>query len=446
MDPTTDSDEWLPEPIYRPVEDGRTIVLYSGELEVTHDGESHRIHGEVRLDNGPGGPLVAHVASDQAWLAAAFFSDSDPTVALVEPLDLAPPRSSTVPHRGTSGGWSSGDLPLDPQSHGDPTSATQFVVHIASPLKRLPYVKSAAGGVEGAQFHIAGWSVRLIKASGASDGEFSHVARCRHEGVPPRVEDVERLQWRIHTLLGFVAGHEVNVGPVAGLDENGAVVFAMWGAGRDRTGRPGVYWCTEPLLGDAIESLSVGFGRFANDEALLRVLDRGIGHLLAATAQSEVLDLRIPIACTGIELMAWANLQRRGWLGRDALAKLRAGSTARLLLQSCRIPVQLPDHFEHLPARIRRIGQPDWGGPEVLFNIRNSLVHPPKRLDEPEWPSGDELLEAWLLATWYLELVLLETLGYSGKYWCRLRLGRSVWDTEPVPWASPPPSDVTHPK
>ena len=384
----------------------------------------------------PAGRSLRTSPAIRLGLPTALLSDSAATVALVEPLNLAPPSASTSPQQGTSGGWAEGDFPLDSQSHGDPASAIYFVVHIASPLQRLPFVKVASGGVEGAQFRIAGWSVRLTTTSDTQDREFTHVARCRHESGSPGVDDVERLRWRLHMLLGFVAGHEVNVGPVAGLDANGAVVFAMWGAGRNRTGKPGVYWCTEPLLGDALGSLSIGFGRVAEDEALLRVLDRGIGHLLAAAAQSEVLDLRIPIACTGIELMAWANLQRRGWLGLDALAKLPAGSMARLLLKSCRIPAELPETFEHLPARIRRVGQPDWGGPEVLFNIRNSLVHPPKRLDEPEWPSGDELLEAWLLSTWYLELVLLETLGYSGKYWCRLRLGRSVWDTEPVPWTT----------
>lgn len=40
------------------------------------------------------------------------------------------------------------------------------------------------------------------------------------------------------------------------------------------------------------------------------------------------------------------------------------------------------------------------------------------------------------LATWYLELVLLHTFGYAGQYWSRLRLGTSIWELNPVPWAS----------
>ncbi|MGH7485499.1 MAG: hypothetical protein ACREMY_07830, partial [bacterium] len=77
----------------------------------------------------------------------------------------------------------------------------------------------------------------------------------------------------------------------------------------------------------------------------------------------------------------------------------------------------------------------DWEGPEVVFNIRNGLIHPPKDLQDPAWPNVDELFEAWQLATWQLQLVLLRVLGYEGDYWSRLRLGRSEMDVEPVPWA-----------
>ena len=136
----------------------------------------------------------------------------------------------------------------------------------------------------------------------------------------------------------------------------------------------------------------------------------------------------------GIELLAWAILQRRSWLVADGLGRLPAAGTARLLLSSCGIPTEVPETFKRLRAVFGRVGQPDWGWHEVLFNIRSSLVHPPKRLDEPQWPTSGELVEAWQLATWYLELAILHALGYSGPHWSRLRLGRSAWDTEPVPW------------
>jgi hypothetical protein len=108
----------------------------------------------------------------------------------------------------------------------------------------------------------------------------------------------------------------------------------------------------------------------------------------------------------------------------------------RLLLQWAGIPVELPTQFGALAARRGRLGQPDFAGPEVLFDVRNNLVHPPRRIEEPEWPHHDELLEAWQLATWYLELAVIRLLGYEGEYVSRLRLGGWDLDTEPVPWST----------
>jgi hypothetical protein len=147
----------------------------------------------------------------------------------------------------------------------------------------------------------------------------------------------------------------------------------------------------------------------------------------------EVLDFRIPVACTGLELLSWAVLQRHLWLTKDGLGRLPAGSRVRLLLHWASIPVELPSHFGALAARRARLSQPDAAGPELIFGVRNSLVHPPKRIEEPEWPNRDELLETWQLATWYLELAVLRLLGYEGEYLSRLRLGGWEFDTEPVP-------------
>jgi hypothetical protein len=129
-------------------------------------------------------------------------------------------------------------------------------------------------------------------------------------------------------------------------------------------------------------------------------------------------------ACSGLELLGWAVLQRHQWLTRDGLGRLPASGRVRLLLQWAGIPVELPTHLGALAGRRGRLSQPDVAGPELIFDVRNNLVHPPKRIDEPEWPDHNELLEAWQLATWYLELAVVRLLGYQGEYVSRLRLGR----------------------
>jgi hypothetical protein len=194
-----------------------------------------------------------------------------------------------------------------------------------------------------------------------------------------------------------------------------------------------------------LPALAAGLSSLADDRALLQVVDRAGRHLLAANGP-EVLDVRIPVACSGLELLGWAVLQRQQWLTRDGLGRLPAAGRVRLLLQWASIPVELPTQFGALAARRGRLGQTDAAGPEVIFDVRNNLVHPPRRIEEPEWPGHSELFEAWQLATWYLELAVIRLLGYEGEYVSRLRLGGWIGDTELVPLVHEPRSGVISPK
>jgi hypothetical protein len=86
-----------------------------------------------------------------------------------------------------------------------------------------------------------------------------------------------------------------------------------------------------------------------------------------------------------------------------------------------------------LAQRRGKLGQP-MEAVELAINVRNKTFHPPDKIKSVEWPSVDELVEAWLLATWYLELSILRLLEYRGNYTSRLE--PLVWSgqTVPVPW------------
>jgi hypothetical protein len=189
------------------------------------------------------------------------------------------------------------------------------------------------------------------------------------------------------------------------------------------------------LVAKALPAIAQGFTKLSTNDAEEAVVDRAIEHLLAADG-NEALDVRIPVACAGLEMLGWTVLQRQGWIEPDAMRRMEAAPSKRLLLRWAGVPTTIPDSFDALIARgdERHRGA---GGPEVIWGVRNRLVHAPKRLDSPEWPRQEELREAWQLSSWYLELVVLRVLGYDGKYWSRLRLGRYGADVEPVPWAAP---------
>lgn len=181
--------------------------------------------------------------------------------------------------------------------------------------------------------------------------------------------------------------------------------------------------------------LGSGIAGFDGDEAMIEIIDRAVGYSLAAN-DNALLDVKVPIACSGLELLSWAILQREGVMRTgDERHKLGPDGMLRLLLDWAEMPANVPPDMSELEYRRQKRCEKVSGGPEVLFNVRNGLVHPPKRLDDPEWPDPEELFQAWQLATWYLELGLLRAFDYNGEYWSRLRLGRSAYDLEAVPWA-----------
>jgi hypothetical protein len=270
------------------------------------------------------------------------------------------------------------------------------------------------------------------------DEDFQFVIEAVPISAPAAASNIGRLRWRLFILLSLLAGREVGVGPVRGVGADGRVVWAEWGPPRLRHGRPALRWCPDLLVTEVLPPLAEGFARIARDPTFEQVLDRAINLLLAA-GSGEVLDARVPVSCAGPELLGWAVLQRQGWIGADAVSRLPTSAVVRLLMQWAGIPTTIPEELDALARRAARVGQPDWAGPEVLFNVRNALLHPPRRLDEPDWPIGDELTQSWQLATWYLELVVLRILGYSGSYWSRLRLHRWYNDLEQLPWEAGAP-------
>jgi hypothetical protein len=316
----------------------------------------------------------------------------------------------------------------------------RLLLHVSGPLSRwpLPARETGSGGQVQPQLRwaLSGWDLRLAEAGGPKAvDEFSFVVEAIPHERPLGLDATERLCSQVFLLLSLIAGQEIGVGPVVGADAAGREVWADWYAPRFHPEQSAWRWCPRHLVNQALPALATGLSSLADDPALQQVVDRAGHHLLAANGP-EVLDVRIPVACSGLELLGWAVLQRHQWLTRDGLGRLPASSRVRLLLQWAGIPIELPTQLGALAARQRRLSQPDVAGPELIFDVRNNLVHPPKRIEEPEWPDHNELVEAWQLATWYLELAVVRLLGYDGEYVSRLRLEGWIGDTEPVPWSA----------
>jgi hypothetical protein len=412
--------------------DGGRFLLYAGEIE--QPGSSTTMPGQIELELHPSVELRVHLIGHRAIAADASLDDSGwPRFSLPPDADLTPPDPSAVRDREKT---SRAEFHASHIDAGDLERCARLLIHIGGGFEAFAKPRAVEGGGSQGQidFALPGWDLTLVPGSGAREHlDFAAViAAVPGASGVTRVE-VDRLQRWLFLLLSFIANREVD-GITCGEDSGGRIAWADWTNPRIKSGKSAITWCPEMLVPDALPELAEGMSAIAASPDFEVVVDRAIGYSLAANG-GEVIEVRIPIVCSGLELLAWAILQREEWLiDGDARRRLGTAANVRLLLKWAGIPTAIPPSLPVLGSHLRASGQPGWEGPEILFNIRNAMVHPPKRLSEPEWPDGDLLIEAWQLGTWYLELALLRVLGYDGQYWSRVRLGRPGSDVEPVPW------------
>lgn len=432
------------EPIYRPNGDDGAIVVYAGELAVEAGGARGEAVGQLELRLFPGASFCARFSGPPSRVSPRLFFDLDASVTGVPPgSSLTPPENSSLPSRSDRGAWIESDVRISQLEAGELGAAVRFVVHLSQSFRRPEFrvlTQLADGSRQGqVAFRLPGWNLVLAAVDYPSgEGDFGAVIEATPSSLPVDAASIERLQHCLFFVLSLVSSREVGVGPTCGLDRNGQVVWAGWGSPRLRPGKSSATWCPKHLVPTAVESIADGYAQLGSDRALELVVERAINHLVSADGSSEVLDVRVPVACTGLELLSWAVLRRQGWITQDTSSsrKLDTAARLRLLLAWAGVSADIPDGFDALLARKKALGKPDDGGPETLHNVRNAVIHPLRKLEDPEWPDSDELFEAWQLSTWYLQLCLLRVLGYEGDYWSRLRLARSSLDVEPVPWAA----------
>jgi hypothetical protein len=137
---------------------------------------------------------------------------------------------------------------------------------------------------------------------------------------------------------------------------------------------------------------------------------------------------------TALELLSFEILvNERKWLSEDGFAKLPASDSIRLVLASAKIPLDIPAQFKDVLALAKSYGWMD--GPAALTGIRNALIHCTSKNRTRLSGKTTAIRDAWELGLWYMDLVLLNLIGYSGKYCDRRARSGFVGDELPVPWA-----------
>lgn len=294
--------------------------------------------------------------------------------------------------------------------------------------------RRATWAVDGVDFILDPMPRRKAAGLLLGDGEgyaLTHViAMRRQHGAPFAVADFDAISGPLHDALSFCAGSYVGIACAAGFDDDGSRVWERWAVGRSQPWGNRLSWLPQK----ASEGLEVAM-------PLLMTLarpwsGRTLRHLVAAAAEGIAdgsVETRLATVITGLELLAWVLLVQDCHEVKDAAfetTNLHKHIERVLTLDS--VPLAVPSALPALAGFAK--SSAGNSGPGAVVMARNRVVHPPTR--GRQIPTTEVLVEAWLLAVWYLQLGLLARCGYSGRTlspWTRER-----WDDKPVPWAPPP--------
>lgn len=248
----------------------------------------------------------------------------------------------------------------------------------------------------------------------------------RSDNAPFASEDAEHLLNAMHDTMSFAAGRWVAPAFVRGFGSNQQILWKEWGTR-----------CLHPKLGSVetwfdthhahtLAEILPGVLALRKDAERYATFHSSLYWYLRSTGVAAGVDGGIILLQAALERLSWqVFVSDRKALSREGFGKLPADDQFRLLIESFGIPTAIPPGLTKLASEAQAQNWND--GPKALTAIRNKLVHPDKR---KYFPYAD----AWRLAEWYVELILLRMLGFNGEYSDRTKAQRWVGAVDRVPW------------
>ncbi len=290
------------------------------------------------------------------------------------------------------------------------------------------------------ELKAVGWKAQFIAITDKSleiqqfknDSNFRathQVEFSREDGSPFTDLEAQDFLWKLSLFLSFCRGRWVACSLMVGLDENGEKALEQWGTGRVSFWREPSGWLDEHN-GDCIGQLYEKFSAKLQQEPWLDVIKTVVYWFTRADTNNVGPDGACILLQAALERLAWHIIVRdRNSISAKSFKNLAAADQLRLMLKMFSIPTTIPNDLAKLQALA---GSTTLDGPGVFTHIRNRLTHPPKA----STPSQQlPCYEAYCLAQWYVELVVLASCGYTGKYGNRTIMRRWAGQVETVPWA-----------
>jgi hypothetical protein len=289
----------------------------------------------------------------------------------------------------------------------------------------------------------AGWEIlidnlpdtdKLIKLLEANSGyAITHVGSLKRvDAAPFYLEESEILMEYLSFYLCFLTGRWsppiLWVGQLITEQRKAFITPANIRLGQ---WSPAQSWCNikgEKVFED-IEPLFASFvEKFISEPELFRL---SISWYLEVLSDKLVSDTRIILVQAALELL---GLSLPPLIGKKPFGKAEDRIRNLFTLFAPRAPLAVPTSLPNLTAILTEEPAKNWNKtksgvadiPSVIVSARNLIAHPAHK------PADKKLLRNFLalhdisqLGVWYLEVVLLSWLNYSGHY--NLRLQRGGW-------------------
>ncbi len=448
------------QPVYTTPEANSAIVLYSGPMIFHRNEDRVQGDGKVLLDWLPSPRLRFEMRSNaasihDAKLAFALMFDSsnkkDWSVELCNVRQTFEALTVGAGHIADSGLQVSGTI-VGEIATGAKGQVSAVFFHLAnvpefvlSPDGFVHRKGNAARSWDRTVMRCDPWIVTLDPVE--NDGDLVKSARAIRGYAITRVGRIERADGKTFSfkavqdfleilkyLLSFALERWCPPMLLVGLDRQGrrkCELLTPCRVGNFQT-RQGWFDCHHTI---ALSGLLPALHEQWKDGQIRQAFKDAIYWFIEIHQQPVHIETAIVLGQVTLEMLGWLILvEQKPIISDGGFGNLPAADRLKLLLSSCSIPIAVPSEL----ASLHKLAKAEnWQGPDALVALRNSIVHRSKKKRElaaKKKLGGDVQFECFRLICWYIELVLLRQLGYSGKYSNRLK-HRQAGQVEPVPWA-----------
>lgn len=291
------------------------------------------------------------------------------------------------------------------------------------------------------QFSAECWKITLDKYfddrseaadKDAADYRPTHTMEmCRADGRPFDVATVKVVLECLRVSFSFAFGRWCAFVAPTGFDSHGHIAWEEWFA---------------PVI-EQPRNVEHAWVHPSNDEELIAFIKRALPRFLAegisgttrfqmisaiAAVKTGFVEQRLLAAFSALESIQWTLLVLGGDITQREFKDMPGADRLKATLEKAEISPSL-DGID-LPALTRFMASSrSTDAATALVRVRNRLVHPRNPSDEI-YRLDNLMIEASMLARHYLNLLILFSLGYQGRYVRMLPPFGWATHTMPVPW------------